>query len=410
MHILHVLDHSIPLHSGYTFRTRAILNQQRKMGWQTSHLTGPKQGAVDQPLETVDELQFYRTPLRHSMPDQIPVLNQFALISQLEARIVEVVEEVKPDVIHAHSPALNGMAALRAARRCGLPLVYEIRAFWEDAAVDHGTSKEWGMRYRLSRALETRVMKGANMITTICNGLKNEIHSRGIPDSKVQVIPNAVDINSFTVSAEKDQQLQEQLGLQNAKVLGFLGSFYAYEGLDLLIQAMPELLKQDPGYRLLLVGGGPQEQALKQQVTDLGIEDAVVFTGRVPHQQVQGYYSLVDVLVYPRKAMRLTDLVTPLKPLEAMAQKKLVVASDVGGHKELIKDGDNGVLFEAGSVSSLVSAITGLIGQPERWPNIKDSGRSYVETERNWEVSVARYREVYGTALSTAVSTATVET
>ncbi len=399
MHILHILDHSIPLHSGYTFRTRAILNQQRNMGWTTSHLTGPKQGDVDQLKETVDGLEFYRTPESPSLFDEVPVLNQLALIRQLEKRILEVAEEIKPDILHAHSPALNGMAALRAARRLGLPLVYEIRAFWEDAAVDHGTSKEWGMRYRLSRALETQVMKGADVVTTICEGLKNEICNRGIPQSKVRVIPNAVDIESFSVTPEKNPLLVEKLGLENQKVLGFIGSFYAYEGLDLLIKAMPALLSLDPDYRLLLVGGGPQEDNLRQLASDLKVEKAVRFTGRVPHQDVQQYYSLVDVLVYPRKSMRLTDLVTPLKPLEAMAQKKLMVASNVGGHKELIKNGETGVLFEAGNVASLTSAITELVNKPESWCGIKDAGRCFVEQERNWGVSVDRYRSVYGTAI-----------
>jgi glycosyltransferase involved in cell wall biosynthesis len=150
-----------------------------------------------------------------------------------------------------------------------------------------------------------------------------------------------------------------------------------------------------PDIRVLLVGGGPQEEALKQQSRQLGIADKVVFTGRVPHSEVNRYYDLVDVLVYPRHSMRLTELVTPLKPLEAMAQGRLFVASSVGGHKELIRDGETGVLFQAESPQDLAKKVLDLLNTPERWPAIKAAGRRFVETERNWKVSVACYRDVY---------------
>ena len=150
-------------------------------------------------------------------------------------------------------------------------------------------------------------------------------------------------------------------------MLGFIGSFYAYEGLDLLIAALPTILKQMPDVKVLLVGGGPQDTALKQQVMALDLKDRVVFAGRVPHGEVNRYYDLVDVLVYARHAMRLTELVTPLKPLEAMAQGRLMVASDVGGHKELIQDGKTGVLFRAGQADDLASKVVGLLKDESGW-------------------------------------------
>jgi glycosyltransferase involved in cell wall biosynthesis len=128
----------------------------------------------------------------------------------------------------------------------------------------------------------------------------------------------------------------------------------------------------------------------------------VIFTGRVPHAEVQRYYSIVDVLAYPRHAMRLTDLVTPLKPLEAMAQGRLLVASDVGGHKELIRDGETGILFRAGDATSLAQAIVRLLEQRERWPQLREQGRRFVERERNWPGSVARYRDVFNRLIAAA--------
>ena len=399
MRILHVLDHSIPLHSGYTFRTRAIIEQQRAMGWETFHVTGAKQGATKAQVEKVDGLVFYRTPPLSGLLVRLPVLNQLAVISRLERTLRQIVGEVKPDILHAHSPALNGIAALRAGARFNLPVVYEVRAFWEDAAVDHGTSKEWGVRYRLTRRLETYVLERADAVTTICEGLRGEIIDRGIPAHKVTVIPNAVDARRFSMNGRADPELEEKLGIAGKMVLGFIGSFYGYEGLILLLEAMPGVLEEIPNVRVLLVGGGPQEGRLRERVAELGLHEAVIFTGRVPHDTVQAYYNLIDVFVYPRLPMRLTDLVTPLKPLEAMAQGRLVLASDVGGHRELIRPGVNGELFRAGDVTGLTTAVLDLLRNRGRWQSLHEGGRHFVESERTWPRSVAHYDSVYATVL-----------
>jgi PEP-CTERM/exosortase A-associated glycosyltransferase len=403
MKILHILDHSIPLQSGYTFRTRNILRHQRELGWQTVHVTGLKHKADWSGLyEEVDGLHFYRTPDTAGILSDLRVWNQWLVVKTLAKRIEEVIERERPDVLHAHSPALNGLAALRANKKFGLPVVYECRAFWEDAAVDHGTSKEHGLRYRLTRALETRVFKRADAVTTICEGLRRDIVDRGLLESKVTVIPNAVDIDHFQVNERVNETLAGQLGLSNTTVLGFIGSFYAYEGIPLLLDALPKMIAGNSKIRLLLVGGGPQEALIKKKVVELGLQDVVVMTGRVPHADVQEYYNLVDIFVYPRLSMRLTDLVTPLKPLEAMAQGKLVVASDVGGHHELIRHGENGSLFKADCVESLALAVADMLKDKEAWPAIRQAGRAYVVNERNWQNSVGRYRQVYS-GLSTGL-------
>jgi glycogen(starch) synthase len=396
MRILHVLDHSIPLHSGYTFRTAAILREQRKLGWDTHHVTSVKHTAPGPLVEEVDGLTFHRTPWTPGAVDRVPVLRERAQMRALEARLFEVARELKPDVIHAHSPVLNAFPALNVGRRLGIPVVYEIRAFWEDAAVDHGTTTEGSLRYRATRAMETRAVHTVDAVTTICEGLRRDLVARGVPESKITVIPNAVDIDNFAFGVPGDDALRAELGLTGKRVLGFIGSFYAYEGLDLLLRALPAILQQAPDVALLLTGGGPQEENLKKMTQELGLQDHVKFTGRVPHAQVQRYYSLVDVLVYPRHSMRLTDLVTPLKPLEAMAQGLLLVASDVGGHKELIRDGETGMLFRAGDADDLARSVLRLLSMQDRWPQLREAGRRYVETERNWTNSVARYRDVYG--------------
>lgn len=392
---LHVLDHSIPLHSGYTFRTAALLREQHALGWETFHLTSPKQGETSTPYEDVDGLRFYRTPVAKGALARIPVGKELALMKQLEARLEEVALEVHPNIIHAHSPVLNALPAIKVARKLGIPVVYEIRAFWEDAAVDHGSTSEGSLRYRATRKLETRAIQQVDHVFTICEGLRADIVARGIPSNKVTVIPNAVDVASFQLASPPDPQLQEQWGLTGKTVVGFIGSFYAYEGLDLLLDALPELIHQRPDIRVLLVGGGPQEVNLRLQAERLGVEKHVIFTGRVPHKEVNRYYDLINVLAYPRHPMRLTELVTPLKPLEAMAQGQLFVASNVGGHKELIEDGKTGFLFQAGNSGALAEAIIKVLGNRQLWPLVKANGRSFVDTQRNWTNSVANYIEPY---------------
>jgi PEP-CTERM/exosortase A-associated glycosyltransferase len=396
MKILHVLDHSIPMHSGYSFRTLSILREQRALGWETSHVTSTKHTAATDLVEAVDGLKFYRTLSKGRLAERVPVVNQLAVIQGLEGRLKTLIPELRPDILHAHSPSLTGVAALRAGKRFGIPVVYEMRALWEDGAVDHGTSTVGDWRYRLSRALETWVLRRADAVTTICEGLRKEIMSRGLPAQKVTVIPNAVDPARFALGGSADSALARSLGLEGACVIGFIGSFYRYEGLALLLRALPRLLQRMPSIRVLLVGGGNEEDALKRLASeDKDIFGKVVFAGRVPHERIQDYYNLINVLVYPRERSRLTDFVTPLKPLEAMSQGRVVVASDVGGHRELIRDGDTGMLFRAGNPDSLADTVMNLLQRPELVACLRINARQFVETERTWAASVARYAAVY---------------
>jgi PEP-CTERM/exosortase A-associated glycosyltransferase len=398
LRILHVLDHSLPLHSGYSFRSVALFREQRRLGWKTFHLTTPKHTAPGPAFEEVDGFGFYRTP---PLPPagRIPGQAELALIRAAALRIEEVAAAEKVDILHAHSPVLNALACLRAARRLRLPVVYEVRGFWEDAAVSHGTATEDGLRYRLTRALETYALKRSDAVTTICEGLRSDMLGRNIPGDKVTLIPNGVDVAEFEFCKTPDPELRASLDLQGKTVLGFLGSYYSYEGLDLLISALPEVLKQIPDVALLLVGGGPEEQALKELTQRLGLEKHVRFVGRVPHGRVQDYYALVDIFVYPRRSMRLTEKVTPLKPLEAMALGGIVLASDVGGHRELVRAHETGWFFRADDVQALSRAILELIANRENAPSMRTTARRFVETERGWARSAAGYERAYARAL-----------
>lgn len=398
MRILHVLDHSIPLHSGYTFRTLAILREQRKMGWETIHLTSPKQGASPADPEPVDGLLFHRTAPRSGGPLDLPVLRELVQMRDVARRLEALARETRPDILHAHSPVLNARPALAVGRRLGIPVVYEVRAFWEDAAVDHGTTTAWGPRYRATRALETDALRRAAAVTTICEGLRGDIVARGIPAERVTVIPNAVDLERFAGASAPDAALAASLGLDGGPVIGFIGSFYHYEGLEVLIAAMPAIVAAMPTARVLLAGGGPEDERLRARAAATPHGDRIRFLGRVPHADIDRYYDLIDVFVYPRLSTRLTDLVTPLKPLEAMAQGRLVAASDVGGHRELVRDGATGVLFRAGDPAALAARVVQLLRSPETFPALRREARAFVERERSWPTVVERYRAVYDMA------------
>ncbi|WAT17002.1 glycosyltransferase, exosortase A system-associated [Aurantiacibacter sp. MUD11] len=390
--ILHVLDHSLPMHSGYTFRTRAILRAQQGLGLEVRGITGQRHTADGPAVEEVDGLTFHRTP---GQPGGPPGLKEWREIDALADAIVALAAEWKPDILHTHSPALNGLAAIRAGRKLGVPVVYEIRAFWEDAAVGNLTGREGSLKYRLTRQLENMAVSGADAVFTICEGLKADLVQRGFPAEKIGIMPNGVDLTTFGEPAARDAALAKELGIGDGPVIGFIGSFYDYEGLDDLIAAMPMLTQRHPGAHLLLVGGGPMDESLRAQAAASPVADRIHFTGRVPHAEVERYYALTDIMAYPRKKSRLTDLVTPLKPLEANAQMQLVAASDVGGHRELIRHGETGVLFAPDDPAACATALADLMDRREEWDAIREAARAHVQANHDWATNAQRYQVVY---------------
>jgi PEP-CTERM/exosortase A-associated glycosyltransferase len=393
MRILHVLDHSLPQHSGYAFRSAAILREQQRLGWTTAQVTGPKHPGSPA-AEMADGLLYHRAGHTAAWCARVPVLNQLDVILALRRQVSAVAHQFRPNLIQAHSPCLNGLAAEPVARALGVPFVYELRASWEDAAVSHGTTTEGSLRYRVSRALETRVVRSADAVTTLCEGLRADIVGRGVPPERVTVIANAVDPEHFSAAVPADPALKSRWCGPDSTVVGFLGSFYAYEGLDLLIRAVPELRARCPGIHLLLVGGGPEEARLRALAAEIGVTAQVSFVGRVPQREIPAYYAICDLLVYPRHGIRLTELVTPLKPLEAMAQYRIVLASDVGGHRELIRHGETGFLFPPDRPAAIAAAVEQALASGSL-DAMRQRARQFVERERTWGRVVAGYQPLY---------------
>ncbi|SHJ57197.1 PEP-CTERM/exosortase A-associated glycosyltransferase, Daro_2409 family [Malonomonas rubra DSM 5091] len=396
MKILHILDHSLPLHSGYTFRSQNLFRSQRKMGFEPVVLTSPKHeenwDGDWAPKEEINGFTYYRTGATKNLPG--PMTSELWLMHVLSRRILEVAEIEKPDIIHAHSPVLNGIPAIWAARKFGVPVVYEIRAFWEDAAVDHGTTTEGSLRYNLTKWLETQVCKRVDHVGILCNGLKKDLVSRGIPADKITPIFNGVNPDDFK-PCQPDEEYLRAWNLEGKQVIGFIGSFYRYEGLDLLVKSFARIADENPDAVLLLVGGGEMEAELKELIAARNLSDRVVMPGRVPHERVPGVYAMVDILAYPRYSMRLTELVTPLKPMEAMAMGKVLVASDVGGHKELITDGETGVLFKADDENDLARVVNELLGDSEKRKALEVRGMRWVRENHTWERTTTVYSQIY---------------
>jgi PEP-CTERM/exosortase A-associated glycosyltransferase len=396
MRILHILDHSQPLQSGYVIRTLAIANQQRALGWEPVLLTSGKHYAPGPARERIGEWEFLRTPKPNGLAAKLPWIRELKIVSDLGRRLDDVVNEIRPDILHAHSPVLNALPAIRAGRRHGLPVVYEMRSLWEDAGANGGGAYGAAhLRYRVAQLLETNALRRADAVTTICQGLRDDVTARGIPEEKTTIIPNAVDRDAFSGAGVPDRALAARLGLSGKIVLAFFGSFYFYEGLHLLLRALPSLRRRRAEIAVLLAGGGPEEARLHKLAQELGIADSVVFAGRIVHEEMRRYYDLADLLVFPRVSIRLTELVTPLKPLEAMAQERVVVASSVGGHRELIRHRETGYLFPPDEPERLAEGVmTALADQPS-WPRIRARALEFIDTERSWAHSVARYAEVY---------------
>ena len=395
MKILHILEYSRPNISGYSLRSDAIIRHQRQLGLETVQLTSQRYQGFSSLAEDVEGIVYQRTPLSHSLLSKIPFINYLHHINTLAQRIETIVLEAKPDLIQTHSPMFNALAAVKVGKKYNIPVAYEVRALWEDAAVDTGKTQEGSVKYRLIKTIEQTAFQKVNAISCICQGLKNDLIKRGIAEDKIFVTPNAVDINNFQPLYERDAALEEKYHLKGKKVLAFIGTFFKYEGLAYAIEALAIALQHNPALHLLLVGAGNELDNLKAQVKKRQLEKQVTFVGRVPFEQVSRYYSLADVMIFPRESIRLTELVTPLKPLESMAQFKPVIASDIGGHRELINPNETGFLFTADNAQALADVILTVIDDEMLLRRVAEKGLAFVREQRNWLNTAKQYLPVY---------------
>lgn len=405
MRVLHVLDHSRPLLSGYAVRSHSLLAAQKEIGLAPEVVTGPLHQLDDATSEdvTINGLCYRRTGLPHGLDRRllkrrVPVLRELTVVRLLRKRILDLLDAGAFDIVHAHSPALCGLAALQAANARSLPFVYEIRAFWEDAAVDQRKTKIRSYRYQIARQLETYVARHADGVVGIARHILEDLQERGLNLKKLFHIPNGVDARRFK-GLPRDAALAAQLGLSDKDmVLGFIGSLYRYEGIPWLVRAGAQLRRQGASFQILIVGRGEDESDTRAAIQECNAERYVRMLGEVPHEQIHRYYSLMDVMVYPRRSVRLTELTTPLKPLEAMAQSKAVLASDVGGIRELVEPDQPCLLFKPNDVEDFCRAAGQLIRDERFRLDLGDAARLMILREKDWKVLARRYEIVYSFA------------
>ena len=400
MKVLHVLDTSIPDTAGYTTRGYYLVEHQRKLGVEPVVLTSERfKGEYGSGCQDHNGIKYYRTKKSTNWLRRIPFIAVKDEIKALHQRLGEVIKQEKVDIVHAHSPSLIGAASQQVCKEKGIPFIYEIRAFWEDAAVDRGAFSEKSLQYKLRRSHETKVVASADRVIVICDGLKQDLLERGVSGDKIYVVRNGVDCEQF-MPLPVEEELKSKLLLDRQKVIGFIVSFFNFEGLQDLILAMKHIKEESSNIKLLLVGSGQIHEQLEELVVQHSLKDKVIFTGRVPHDQVSHYYSIIDVLVYPRLRKRITELVTPLKPLEAMAMAKPVIVSDVGGLKELINCAGTAKIFEAGNVMQLAKTCMQLCQDDELRSSIGEKARENVMESWGWKKRAEESLNVYRSLLN----------
>ena len=238
-------------------------------------------------------------------------------------------------------------------------------------------------------------MHRSDAVVTLAEVMKRQLVERGVPTEKITVIPNAVDVDAFR-PVPRDMGLAMQLGLApDEAVLGYVSSFAPYEGITYLIEALAILRDRGHRVRALLVGDGDERSRLEQKAAELGVADHVIFTGRVPHVQVLQYYSLIDLFIVPRTADRVSQLVTPLKPYEAMATARLVVVSRVEALREMVVEGSTGLAFEPENAADLARVVEPFLFDAEARMRMGASARQWVVAHRTWKQNGQTYRALY---------------
>ena len=407
--ILHVLDHSWPVLSGYAVRSRDLISAQHRLGECVRVVTGPLH-QLDDPTAAdivLDGVQYARTPINGrfanaALRGRWHLAREREVVRMLRERLLEIMNEQRVRIVYAHSPALCGLAALQAARKRSLPFIYEIRAFWEDAANRNGVGVA-SLRSRLTRKLETYVARRADAVTAIAHPMLNDLQSRGISASKLFHVPNGVDTDRFGPTS-RDEALAQELRLLDRPVFGFFGSLYRYEGVSWMIRAAAQLRSRGHKFNILIIGQGEDRAAIENAIRDCNAANYVRTIEHVPHERISRYYSVLDIAVYPRRSLRLTELVTPLKPLEAMALGKPVLASAVGGIRELVDDENTGLLFEPENISDFCRQAERMILSPALRSSLSERGREFVVQERDWKILAGRYRRIYDFVTSATAS------
>lgn len=330
------------------------------------------------------------------------VIEEKILIRHFTKKIIEVSLKSEIDIIHAHTPYRVGLPGLIAAKKLNKPFVYEMRGIWEETAVANGRWRRNGPAYRRFQKFENKVLKGADSVVCISQTLKEEAIKRGVAESKISVVTNAVNLHKYDESSTSEllDVARQRLAKSDDIVIGYIGSLRKMEGVDFTADAVANLIQRKHKVQFFVLTGEDGQNELKQHCANLGILDKTTILGPVPHEMVKPFFDLIDIFVVSRPDSIVTRLVTPLKPFEAMAMGKVVIASKLPALQEIITHNETGLLFEAGNVEDLSDTIESCIGNEEKRDTLSKNAQEFVQSERTWDRVVENYSNLYSNLIS----------
>jgi len=397
--VLYNPHQSLPFHtSGYATRTHGLIKALRGRGYDVQAVTrigypaDTQVGGVNFDGFAHDAVPYYFDHQLGRGQWDLPI-DEY--IDASANYLADHAKTLKPELIHTASNYICGMGGIEAARRLGIPSIYEMRGLWHITHWSKDESYAQTDKFALAQKLELECAAAADRVLAITGALKDWLIDHGIDGDKIYVAPNAVDLNQFQIRA-RDTDFAKLCGCDGKIVIGYIGSFVQYEGLDLLIAAvamLPENLRVK--IKLLWLGDGPVLPALLHQAAELGITDLIASLGRRPFDEVPRAYSIVDIAAFPRKGQAICEIVSPLKPFEAMAMGKAVLGSDVRPLKDIINHGKTGLLHEKDSAQSLSKALARLIEDENLRQNLGGNARAWVEETRSWDRIASDVVQVY---------------
>jgi PEP-CTERM/exosortase A-associated glycosyltransferase len=398
MKVLHILFHSVPVTTGYSLRSKYVLKNIKNNGFaKIIALTSPFQNQTinENKIDYIDGIEYYRINKKKGFIFN----NMFYYMLQIIKKLIVINKKEEIDAFHVHSPWIIALPCILVGKILNIPVIYEVRGVWEDTDVALGKKSEKDLKYRLIRKLETWCMKNATQIVAISKKLKEDIISRGIDTSKITHIPNGVDTSVFSkslISNEQVKSLKDFFGIkENEIVIGYISSIRKLEGIQYLIEAAKYIKQKNIRFKMIIVGDGDYLSSLKIQAKTLGFSNEIIFVGKVNHNEIINYYGLIDIFVVPRIKSKVNELVTPLKPYEALAMGKVLVVSNVGGLKEIITNNKTGVIFESENAEDLSNKICYLIEDNELREKLSRNGEANARHNFEWSVISQKYKGVY---------------
>jgi glycosyltransferase involved in cell wall biosynthesis len=416
--ICYFLHNSLPISSGgYATRAHGLSTSLHNAGFEIIAITRP-----GFPLDNIKGLK----PKDVSIEEQVnhivykrildPTRKGMKVVdymTQAADAVEKVLRELRPSIVIAASNYYTGVPALIAARRLGIPFIYEVRGFWEITRISREPEFIHHISYATQEFMEAELCRQADAAFTLTHSMKGELARRGVPIEHVHIVPNAVNPDNFKPKG-RSGKLAEKLGIpSHVPVIGYIGSFVQYEGLEELAAACGLLKERGLEFRLLIVGNedvsgdslGPISSAILKNAEEAHFADWLIMPGRVPHAEVPDYYSLVDIAPFPRKPQPVTEMVSPMKPLEAMGMEKAVLVSSVQAMSEMVVDGSTGLVFEKGNIVDMADKIQRMVETPDLRKTLGKTARNWVAERRTWQ----RTAEIAGKVIEDIISNCRLE-